>query len=126
MKFVRITKTELAQDILERDYEAAEKMGRYAVGAQAVYCPRLGKKVYIPISDIMWAYRRQEMAEGKLCCGKAQFEIHKVILVTQEKQRFELAGIEKEQAKTILAALEQRNADIDIGYSKEKEAAYQA
>lgn len=126
MKFVRITKTELSQDILERDFEAAKKMGRYAVGEQAVYCPRLRKRVYIPIQDIMWAYRRLETAEGKLCCGKAQFEIHKVILVTQEKQRFELAGIEKEQAKEMLAVLEQKNAAIDIGYSKEKEAAYQA
>lgn len=62
--------------------------------------------------------------ESKLCCGKAQFAIHKVILVTKEKQRFELAGMGQEQAKGILAALEQKNAAIDIGYSKEKEENY--
>lgn len=124
MKFVKITATELEKALLQKDFDTAEKFGRYAVGKAAVYCPKLFKQVYIPMEEIIWAYRRQEAVEGKLCCGKAQFEIHKVILVTKEKQRFELAGMGKEQAKGILAALEQKNAAIDIGYSKEKEAGY--
>lgn len=124
MKFVKITENEINKEQLERDFEAAEKFGRYAVGKLAVYCPKLLKQVYIPIEEIMWAYRRQEAVEGKLCCGKAKFEIHKVILVTKQRQRFELAGMGVEQAKGILAALEQQNAAIDIGYSKEKEAGY--
>lgn len=124
MKFVKTTETEWSTEILEKDFEEANKIGRYAVGELAVYCPKMFKQVYIPIQDIIWAYRRLESVEGKLCCGKANFEIHKVILVTAKKQRFELAGMGLEQAKEILAALEQKNAAIDIGYSKEKEASY--
>lgn len=124
MKFTKITETEFSQETLEQDFGAAVKIGRYEIGRLAVYCPKMLKRVYIPITDIMWAYRRQEAVEGKLCCGKAQFEIHKVILVTKQKQRFELAGMDKEQAKQILSVLEQENKDIDIGYSKEKEAQY--
>lgn len=124
MKFVKITTNEMDRDLLQKDFESAEKFGRYAVGKAAVYCPKMLRQVYIPIEEIIWAYRRQEAVEGRLCCGKAQFSIHKVILVTKEKQRFELAGMGKEQAKGILAALEQKNAAIDIGYSKEKEANY--
>lgn len=126
MKFVGITKTELSREELEADYASATRLGRYAAGARALYCPKFRRRVYIPYADIVWAYRRQETAEGKLCCGKMQFAIHKILLYTRERQRFELAGMEQEQAKAILAALEQSGADIDIGYSKEKEAAWQA
>ncbi|NLL79324.1 MAG: hypothetical protein GX234_05985 [Clostridiales bacterium] len=124
MKFIRITETEFGNEELGRDYEAAKKVGRYAIGKLAVYCPKMFKYVYIAMNDIIWAYRRQEAVEGKLCCGKANFEIHKVILYTAKKQRFELAGMGMEQAKQILAILERENPSIDIGYSKEKETQY--
>lgn len=37
MKFVKITANEMDRDFLQKDFEAAEKFGRYAVGKAAVY-----------------------------------------------------------------------------------------
>ncbi len=124
MKFTAITETKYEKGQLEQDYASARKIGRYEMGKLAVYCPKMFKRVYISINDIVWAYRRQEAVEGKLCCGKATFEIHKIILVTEKRQRFELAGMGLDQAKEILEVLAQENSGIDIGYSKEKEANY--
>lgn len=69
MKFRKITDTELDPKILEQDLEQADQFKKIAVGKRCVYFTGLVHTKYLPLSEIIWAYMRQEDCESKMCCG---------------------------------------------------------
>lgn len=38
----------------------------------------------IPCQDILWAYMRIEEVSAKMCCAKANFDMYKLVLWTQD------------------------------------------
>ncbi|MBQ8597683.1 MAG: hypothetical protein IJ409_07845 [Lachnospiraceae bacterium] len=69
--------------------------------------------------EITQAYLRIEEARGKLCCGVASFETPFLVLKKKDDTLLKIEASSKEIVKEILAALEEKNAGIEIGFKKE-------
>lgn len=124
MKFTPITNTTLETQVLEQDLEQADKFAKIAIGKQCIYYTGLLQTSYLPLSEIVWAYMRQEDCQGKLCCGRMNFESFFLMVTTGDKKQ-KKSNLEKsDDVKRILDLLKERNPQIEIGYSQEKAEKY--
>lgn len=76
------------------------------------------KWVEIPYTDLVQAYRQVEEAKANICCGRAVFEIHRVILVGQDGEKIAVEVPDRENGVEILKRLEKENPRIKIGTGK--------
>ena len=82
-----------------------------------------GLKWYpLPYQEITNAYLRIEEVNGRLCCGVASFDMHFLMLKTKSGELIKLECSSKEIVKSLLEELKQKNKEIVIGYTKDKEA----
>lgn len=72
--------------------------------------------------DIVQAYRQIEEAKGKVCCGTAYFEIHRVIFVTGKGEKIAVEVPDRETGISILDRLKEKNQKIEIGIKKAAQA----
>ena len=110
--------------VLQSDWEAAEKIEFVRAGEKWLFKKGVFGVSYIPYSDIRWAYRRIETVNGKLCCGRAVFDIHYVRIVFMNGKEFNLRFEEKKAPQQLLDVIAERNPKTEIGYSEEKKAKY--
>lgn len=82
-----------------------------------------GLKWYpLPYQEITNAYLRIEEVNGRLCCGVASFDLHFLMLKTKSGELIKIECSSKEIVKNLLEELKQKNEEIVIGYTKDKEA----
>ena len=124
MKFKKIADTELEFQILEKDFEQAEKFKKVAVGEKCIYYMGLMQTKYLPLSEIVWAYMRQEDCEGTMCCGRMAFSSFFLMVTTGDKKQQKTYLDDAKDVKAILALLEERNPRMESGYSKERAVKY--
>ena len=124
MKFKKIADTELELQILEKDFEQAEKFKKVAVGKKCIYYMGLMQTKYLPISEIVWAYMRQEDCAGTLCCGRMEFSSFFLMVTTRDQKQQKTYLEEAKDVKAILTLLEERNPRMESGYSIERAAKY--
>lgn len=124
MKFTKIADMELDLQILEKDFEQAEKFKKVAVGKKCIYYMGFMQTKYLPISEIVWAYMRQEDCTGTLCCGRMEFSSFFLMVTTGYQKQQKTYLKEAKDVKAILSLLEERNPQMESGYSKEWEAKY--
>lgn len=123
-KFAAVFGHEHDGSLLRTDFNTAKIIGNVRYGKHYIFYQAIRKWMYIDYNDIVWAYRRLEDVQGKLCCGTAGFEIHSLMLVTRDKKRVGIPLGEKENAVAGLDMIKEHNAFVDIGYSKDKEERY--
>lgn len=124
MKFTPITNTILDAQVLEQDLAQAKKFSKIAVGEKCLYYTGLLQTGYLPLEEIVWAYRRQEDCQSNLCCGRMSFESFFLMVTTKEKKQKKTSLEVSRDVKEILELLAERNPGIDIGYSQEKAEKY--
>ena len=124
MKFKKISETELDLQTLEEDFEQAEKFKKVAVGKKCIYYIGFMQTKYLPISEIVWAYMRQEDCTGTLCCGRMGFSSFFLMVTTGDKKQQKTYLEDAKDVKAILALLEERNPRMENGYSKERAVKY--
>lgn len=124
MKFEAVTECKLDKKVLEADFAAGTQSGRGMAGEHCFYYQRMFHQCYIPYDQIVWAFHRVEEVNGKLCCGTATFQLHKLIVVTKDKQELSLDLGEKPEVEAGLAAITAHNPSVDTGYTKEKKEKY--
>lgn len=81
------------------------------------------KWVEVPYEAIVQAYRQVEEAKANICCGQAYFEMHRVILVTNDGKKTAVEVPDRDTGVEILDALKEKNPGIIIGIGKKKEQA---
>lgn len=69
--------------------------------------------------EIAQAYLRIEEVNSKICCGTASFETPFIVLKLKDERMLKIEASSKEAVKEMLAVLEEKNANIEIGYKKE-------
>lgn len=74
----------------------------------------------LPYAEIVQAYRQIEEAKGKICCGTAFFEIHRVIFVTESGEKIPVEVPDRETGISILDQLKEKNGDIVIGIQRNR------
>ena len=110
--------------LLERDWESARKIGPFRAGEKWLFKKGAFGVSYVSYDDILWAYRQIETVNGKLCCGKASFDIHHVIIVINNKKKLDVRFEERQDAQDLLDAVQSGNPAAEIGFSAEKRAKF--
>lgn len=93
-----------------------------------------GKLVYkkmlmqkeIPAADVVWAYLQQEPVNARICCGRASFEIGRLVVIDRSGRReiFQYEGLD--EPKRILDGLSAANPSMAVGYTDENRARFGA
>lgn len=109
---------------LQMDWETAEKIGSFRAGENWLFKKGAFGISYVDFKDIVWAYRRIETVNGKLCCGRAVFDIHHVKVVMKNRKELDIRFEEKQDAMQLLELIESRNPKAEIGYSEEKKVKF--
>jgi len=74
--------------LLDADFAAAEPFGNIKLGREAVFCRRLLRWSYVPVSSIKRVWRRIEEAKGRTGCCSNDFSSHFLMFETED-------GVEK-------------------------------
>ena len=98
----------LERQLLDREFSAAWEAGRVRLGESCLFFPKFSGTTYLPYSQIVNAYLRQEEVNANLCCGRANFDQFFLMVRGQV--------LSKEKGKEALALLAAANPAIEIGY----------
>ncbi len=109
---------------LQADWENGKKIGTLRAGERWLFRKGAFTTSYVAYQDILWAYRQIETVNGKLCCGKASFDIHHVIVLTSSGEKMDIRFEEKVAAQELLDIIEIRNPKTEIGFSQEKKVKF--
>lgn len=101
--------------VIEREFT----MEKFIVKDGILYYRKWFKECQLDLREVKWAYLQQEAVEMKMCCGRAETSIGRVILVKKDgkKEIFQFEGMD--EPKELLAKIEQSGVAIAIGYTKE-------
>ncbi len=123
MKFSPL-KTQLEQNLLEQDYGQASEKGKVTLGETCIYVKKVTKQLYLPYSDIVWVFRRVEQVNGRLCCGNTTYEIQHLIMVSKDREQFDVLFESKELVEKAIDFIKKQNPEVDTAYSAEKKEKY--
>lgn len=108
---------------LEKIYESAVKCGPVRIGGGVIFKKGIAKSLALLAKDVAWAYTRTEDASASMCCARASFPSHYLMLRTRAG-RVEKVAFEKEaEVKAALELISEANPNALIGYYPEKAAA---
>ena len=114
----------MSPEILEQDYQDAQKVEQVYLGQQCFFYPGMFKLYYIPYSRIQWAYRRAEENHMTMCCGKGYVDIWYLLLYAEGRQIAKLEFQRPESAKEAFACLTGHHPEMLAGYTEENKAAF--
>ncbi|HBN57118.1 MAG TPA: hypothetical protein DD414_10115 [Lachnospiraceae bacterium] len=94
-------------------------MGKVTVEDGKIIYRKFMKRCELEVSGLVWAYLQQEDVSAKMCCGSYNAEIGRVIVVDKngKKEIFQFESMQ--EARELLARLQQSNAELAIGYTAE-------
>ena len=108
----------LTEQELERDLSQATKVGKVRLGERFLFFSRFAGGSYMPYSEVVHAYLRQEEVNAKLCCGRANFDQFYLMLMGSDGALRKHQVTDKEKGKLALQHIARRNPDCLIGYQK--------
>ena len=108
----------LTEQELERDLSQATKVGKVRLGERVLFFSRFAGGSYMPYSEVVHAYLRQEEVNAKLCCGRANFDQFYLMLMGSDGALRKHQVTDKEKGKQALEHIARRNPDCLIGYQK--------
>lgn len=108
----------LTEQELEHDLSQATKVGKVRLGERFLFFSRFAGGSYMPYSEVVHAYLRQEEVNAKLCCGRANFDQFYLMLMGSDGALRKHQVTDKEKGKLALEHIARRNPDCLIGYQK--------
>ena len=102
--------------ILAGEYKQGRKIGNVTLGETCLFFKAKLKVNYIPYTDIKRAFRRVQLIQTKMCCGKGNLEIENIVLCGSddaELLQFQLPG--SRAGVIMLEELAGRGPHIQIG-----------
>lgn len=120
------------ESLVRMDFNLSKPIGncknvrysRYFIFYQDVMAKDSMQWLYVDYKDIVWAYRRFEDVQGRLCRVQEGLEVHSLMIVTKDKKRIGILIEGRENALEGLNVIRQHNKLADIGFTKEKEEKY--
>ena len=108
----------LTGEELSAEAENARTLGKVKLGEQVALFSRFAGGSYMPYSEMVNAYVRQEEVNAKLCCGRANFDQFYLMLMGSDGALRKHQVTDKEKGKLALQHIARRNPDCLIGYQK--------
>lgn len=106
----------LPAGLLEPDYAQAQNMGKVQLGEQCLYLRKFSGASYIPYSQILRAWLRQEEVKARMCCATANFDQLYVALSCSDGQERRGQVIDKAAGQRCLDHIAARNPEVKIGF----------
>ena len=106
-------------ETLDAEFASAATYGKIKLGKTAIFWKVTLRWFYLPLNMVQRVYRRVEEVNAKMCCGRANFDIQKLMLVLNDDTTLELyiGEVPREQAARLLQDL--KNAHPELKYGKE-------
>ena len=116
MRFMPLTASQTAEDVLASEYKVAREIGKIRLGELHFYFKKGLNVYYIPYRDIRRCFRRVMVVPAKLCCGKGNIEMENLVICGPEDK--ELAQIQlpgTKAAKILVEELRRLVPEAEIG-----------
>jgi len=115
MKFSQLMSA-VPEDILTAEYQKGREIGNVTLGDTCLFFKIRFKVSYIPYTDIHRAFRRVQLVQTKMCCGKGDLQVENLVICNEKDE--EIIQIQLPGARAgvaLLEELESRGPHIQIG-----------
>lgn len=123
-KFTPLSGYHQDERLVRMDFNMAKAVGNVRYGREFVFYQDMLQYIYVAYKEIVWAYRRMEDVQSRLCRAVTGSEINSLMLVTRDGKRLGMLVGDKENAVQGLDIIKQHNSLVDVGFSREKEERY--
>jgi len=102
---------------VDLDFDGAKAYMRVKLGQSYIFWKKGLKWNAIAIKDVERAFRRVEEVKTKVCCGPANFDIERLILVlkNQETLDIRIGDGTKREAEELYANLKEQHPELQYG-----------
>ena len=111
--------SEVTQEVLAAEYKAGREIGCVTLGDTCLFFKVKLKVSYIPYTDITRAFRRVQLVQTKMCCGRGDLQVENLVICGSGDA--ELAQVQLPGARAgevMMEELAQRGEHIQIGKPK--------
>ncbi|MCD7844556.1 MAG: hypothetical protein LUG57_01600 [Oscillospiraceae bacterium] len=117
MKFYSLTNASGEADPKElaSEYEGAREIGKLRLGELRLYFKQGRKVYYIPYSAVCRCFRRVQLVQAKLCCGKGNLEIENLVICGAEGELAQVQLPGTKAAKVLMTELERLIPEAEFG-----------
>lgn len=105
MKFHPLNCAEAEKSVLDADHAGARQIGNAHLGKLFFYFRVRTRLYYLPYSQITRCFRRVELVQARMCCGKGNLEVENIVICGENDE--ELAQIQLPGAKAGRILLEE-------------------
>ena len=115
MKFYPLTATVAADAALNAEYNAGRSVGNVQLGDAHLFFKVKRKTYYIAYSEITRVFRRVQLVQTKMCCGKGNLELENLVICGEagELAQVQLPGARA--GKILLEEIPQKAPHVQIG-----------
>lgn len=105
------------KEAVDCDFKEAVAYVRVKLGGKHIFWKKGLKWNVISIDEVERAYRRVEEVKTKVCCGPANFDIQKLILVLKNGENIEIriGDGTKREAEELFAKMQQLHPELKYG-----------
>lgn len=103
--------------VVTEDFEQGRFYGKVKLGVQYIFWKKAFSWKYVAMDEICRVYRRVEAVDTKMCCGRVNFDIQKLLAELKDGTSCELLigeGTPKE-AEALWAAFKEQRPEILFG-----------
>ena len=108
----------LTGEELTAEAESARAVGKVKLGEQVALFSRFAGGSYMPYSEMVNAYVRQEEVNAKLCCGRANVDQFFLMIMGSDGTLRKHQVPDMAAAKLALEHIARKNPNCVIGYQK--------
>lgn len=108
----------LSPEELSAEADAARTVGKVKLGEQVALFSRFAGGSYMPYSEMVNAYVRQEEVNAKLCCGRANFDQFFLMIMGSDGTLRKHQIPDMDAGKLALEHIAKKNPNCVIGYRK--------
>ena len=125
MKFYEIeggTEGPVDRKALKAEYQDARVVGPVRVGMRHFFCKSRSRVFYIRYHEITRCFRRVQLVDARLCCGRGSLHIENFVLCTgpDEKEVLQARLPGERAGKVLLETMEEYCPDAQIGAPEKK------
>ena len=103
---------------LEREYAQARDLGKVRLGKHFLFFRKFSGVSFLPYSQIVRAWLRQEEVKARMCCGTANFDQFYVVMDCADGRQRRGQVPDKDTGKAALDHFAGKNRSVKIGYVK--------
>ena len=104
----------------DTEFKNAERFGNVKLSAERIYWRRGFRWYMADFNQVDRVYRRVEEAKAKICCGNANFDVEKLMLVLKSGEILEarIGDGTRKEAEALFAAVKTVHPELKFGKEK--------